>query len=231
MSNPERPRASNTPDTPELDNIRNDIYTEADTDLDFLKSWDAMIARHDMLLAALACAMDGSAGDTFDEARSVVYALKQEYVTQFLVFTETTFDTIEREDAITIWTHVLQDALTQQLQTIRSLDIRAAYSMTPPSDIRRLAIAYADGRAKKRYDGRLKGRPTPPISPSTAHQKVGVEQPHELVADDDMEWINLSDVSEGDEYAPWVLDEIAENLEDHIDGLLELCPPDLYEDY
>lgn len=206
----------------ELQPFEEEVYT------DLMESWDIFVTEREELFTSLRQAMDGTSGDTLGDAIAAVHLEKQSYIECLEDLTETIFDTVEHDEAVEVWARLIDEDLKARLKAIRAINVQASFSLTPLSELRINAEAYATGREKARADGVLDRAVSSPAD-SVQSAMIGIERLHEILENDDIEWGNLSEVSEGDEYAEWVLDEICEDLDDHIDGLLELCPPDLYE--
>jgi hypothetical protein len=181
--------------------------------------------------------MDGDAGEDIDDARNIVYKAKDNYMNELRNITRIIFDTIEHDEAIDVWSGLMSIALKERLDAVRSIDVRASFDLAPMAEIRIGARYYAEGREKARQDNVLDkfdaneeiivNEPAMEKSLQT-HEGVGPEYIHE-VTQNEIDWDDPSQFSEGDEYNQWVLDAIEEELEDHIDELFDLCPPDLYE--
>lgn len=121
-------------------------------------------------------------------------------------------------------------------QLMTFIDSDARFELPSMDELETNANAYGVGRERARVDGLLESAiestDDDHDDPTYAKQyePIGIERLHEILENDQIEWDNLSEVSEGDEYAEWVLDEAMENLEQHIVNLLELAPRELYKD-
>ena len=195
---------------------------------DFMETWDMLVTQQDLLHTAIAKTMSGEGGDTLSLAIGKVIEMKQAYIESLEEFTEVTFDTIESDEAAEIWAHVIDQAQQERLKLMKFIDERASFDPMPLSELFINAKAYAAGRERAHADGVIDG--TPSDETDEPYEPIGIEQLHEIIESDDMEWENLTESSEGDEYAEWVLDEVCEILEDQIESMLELIPDDLYEE-
>lgn len=204
---------------------------DADNFNDFMESWVSFRDKEDKLRDAISLALSGQGGNTLADAIAQVMTCKHEYIEDLVMLTEVIFDDIERDEAVKIWMSIIDQTQKARLQLFQFIDYRATFEITPLSELEVSAIAYGAGRDRARADGLLdeEGETESPDQPYGHIEQIGIEQLHEILADDEIEWDNLSEVSEGDEYADWVLDEVQENLEAHIDKILEFIPNGLYE--
>lgn len=226
MSNPERPYPPHLKEIEEAEN-----FTE------LMQSWDMFTWHQEILFTTLRAAVAGNAGESLDDAIAIVDEAKDNYMEALRYITKIVFDEIEHEEAIDVWSNMMYISLKERLATIRSINIRAAYDLTPVAEVRIGAQKIAEGRLKARRDNVIDkldagdeiivNEPVKEKSYQT-HEGIGAEHIHEITQDE-IDWDDPSQYSEGDEYNQWVLDAIEEELEDHINELLELCPPDLYE--
>lgn len=198
---------------------------------ELIESWVSFRDREDKLLQTFSLTMSGDAGSTWPEVIDAVETIKYEYIEDLEILSEVIFDTIERDEAIKIWANVIDQTLRARLRLMNFIDTDTAFELPPMSELETNAAAYGLGRERARVDGLLESTTKSDGTADDEHyEQIGIERLHEILENDDIEWGDLSDVSEGDEYAEWVLDEIIEDLEQHIVDLLDTAPPELYKD-
>lgn len=198
---------------------------------ELIESWVSFRDKEDKLLQTLSLTMSGDAGSTWPEVIDAVETIKYEYIEDLEILSEIIFDTIERDEAIKIWANVIDQTLRARLHLMTFIDTDTAFELPPMSELETNAAAYGAGRERARVDELLKSATQSDDTADDEHyEQIGIERLHEILENDDIEWDDLSAVSEGDEYAEWVLDEIIENLEQHIENLLDIAPPELYKD-
>lgn len=201
---------------------------DVDNHNEFIESWISFRDKEDQLLHTLSLTMSGDAGSTWPEVIDTVETIKYEYIEDLEALSEIIFDTIEHDEAVKIWANVIDQTLRARQQLMNFIDPNTAFELPPMSELETNAAAYGAGRERARVDGLLESATEP--TDDEHYEQIGIERLHEILADDDIEWDDLSAVSEGDEYAEWVLDEIIENLEQHITDLLDTAPRELYKD-
>lgn len=199
---------------------------------EFIESWISFRDSEEKLLHTLSLTMSGDAGETWPEVIDAVETIKYEYIEDLEILSEAIFDTIECNEAVKIWANVIDMTLRARLQLMTSIDSDTAFELPPMSELETNAAAYGAGRERARVDGLLTSADESVQDETYAehYEPIGIERLHEILEDDDIEWDDLSAVSEGDEYAEWVLDEVIENLEQHIISLLDIAPRELYKD-
>ncbi len=210
-----------------LPDIEDDAHTA------FMEALNQFDAHQKLLYEMLREAVAGTAGQTLAETVGAIYEQKEAYANALVNLTETIFDTTTYTDAIETWASITIDDLKRRHTLMASLDPRAAFKLedTDLFELRENAHEYQEGRARARRDGMLDDEAIASeqtyVEPEK-RERISVEKLQEVLMED-MDWDDLTEVSEGDEYAEWVLDDYIEKLENHIDTLLELCPPALYE--
>ncbi|MDQ5982186.1 MAG: hypothetical protein QG549_183 [Patescibacteria group bacterium] len=201
---------------------------DVDNHNEFIESWISFRDKEDRMLHTLSLTMSGDAGSTWPEVIDAVETIKYEYIEDLEALSEVIFDTIERDEAVKIWANVIDQTLRARLRLMTFIDTNTAFELPPMSELETNAAAYGAGHERARVDGLLESANEP--TDDEHYEQIGIERLHEILADDDIEWNDLSVVSEGDEYAEWVLDEIIENLEQHITDLLDTAPRELYKE-
>lgn len=210
---------------------------DVDNHNEFIESWVEFRDKEDKLLHSLALAMSGKAGETWEKVIDGVLTAKYEYIEDLEALTEIIFDTIEKEEAIKIWANVVDQTLRARHDLISFIDRDLAFDLPTMSELEVNAAAYSAGRERARVDNLLASAIESDNDADTSantdvtknFEPIGIERLQEILEDDQIEWDNLNEVSEGDEYAEWVIEEIIENLDNHIDTLLKSAPPELYK--
>lgn len=210
---------------------------DVDNHNEFIESWVEFRDKEDKLLHSLALAMSGKAGETWEKVIDGVLTAKYDYIEDLEALTEIIFDTIEKDEAIKIWANVVDQTLRARHDLISFIDRDLAFDLPTMSELEVNAAAYSAGRERARVDNLLASAIESDDSADTSantdvmknFEPIGIERLQEILEDDEIEWDNLNEVSEGDEYAEWVIEEIIENLDNHIDTLLESAPPELYK--
>jgi hypothetical protein len=188
------------------------------------------------IIHTFTAAMKGTGGKKLVDAIIACHSSKAIHCSSLKELSEYMVDSMERDEMVDLWSKATQGCLLEIRGAMIDINPQAFFDSLTIAELQERAAEYYDGVKKARADGidLNKFADDDAYTPIT-HQPIPIDNLWELFADDDersKEFVDESteDQIERDEYGQWVLDEYTSNLSDYIDGLLELCPPEKYDE-